>query len=149
MTDPAEAREALAAIRQARESVPGEIINYPLWYDLLYGVICATLIGAQGLPQPWSILALVSSLGGLFWMIHWFRRRYGWWVSGYSPKRARWVAFAMVAVFLALIAVTFAGREFEVWWVSLATAPAAFVVAIVGSRLWMRVWRRELAEAAR
>jgi len=148
MTDPAEAREALAAIRQARESVPGEM-KYPVWYDLIYGAICAALVGGQGIPQPWSSLTLAAALGGLFGIIHWFRRRYGWWVSGYSPKRARWVAFAMVAVFLALIAVTFAGRDFGVWWVPLATAPAAFVVAIVGSRLWMRVWRRELAEAAR
>jgi hypothetical protein len=29
----------------------------------------------------------------------------------------------------------------------LATGSAAFVLSILGGRLWMRVWKRELAEA--
>jgi len=79
-------------------------------------------------------------------MIMWWRTKFGWWVSGYSPKRARWVAFGLLAVFLGLIGLSLYGRLVGPWWLFMVSGALGFVAAIAGSRIWMSVWRRELAE---
>jgi phosphatidylglycerophosphate synthase len=142
------ATEALAAIRAARAGLPGPPAPHA-GFDLLYGTACALLVAAQGLAAPWSMLLLGLALAGLALMVHVWRRRFGWWINGYSPRRARWVAYGMVAVFLALIAASAYGREHGPWWLFLAAGGAGFVAAILGSRLWMRVWRAELAGGVR
>ena len=53
MTQDPNPHEALAAIRAARESVPGPT-GYPVGYDILYGGVCGLLVAGQGMPQPWS-----------------------------------------------------------------------------------------------
>ncbi len=122
--------------------------DYPLGYDLLYGLVCAMLVSAQGLAPPWSMLALGLSLTGLAVMVWSWRRRFGWWIGGYSPRRARWVAYAMGAVYLGLVAMSIYGRQEGPWWLYLVSGAIGFVAAIAGSRIWMRVWRAELAEGA-
>lgn len=142
------ASEALAAIRTARAGIAGPPA-YPLGYDLLYGTACALLVAAQGLQAPYSLLVLALALGGLGLMIAGWRRHFGWWISGYSPRRARWVAVAMVVVFLGLMALSHYGRTDGPWWLYLVSGALGFVAAIAGSRIWMRVWRAELAEPVR
>ena len=148
MTQDPDPHEALAAIRAARADFPASV-DYPFTYDLLYGAACGLLVAAQGMPRPWDFVALALALAGLGLMIVSWRRKFGWWVSGYSPKRARWVAFGLGAVFLGLIGLSMYGRYGGPDWLWLVSGGVGFVAAIVGSRLWMRVWRRELAEAAR
>lgn len=145
MTNP-NPEDALAMIDEARAGAIG-VDTYPLGYDILYGGICALLVAAQGLPQPWPLPALALALCGLAIMISGWRKRFGWWVSGFSPGKARWVAFAMGAVFLGLFAMTIYGREVGPDWLFLVSGALGFVAAIGGSRLWMRVWRKELSEA--
>ena len=145
MTQDPNPHEALAAIQEVRAGMAPPA-DYPIGYDLAYGAVCALLVAGQGLPQPWSVAVLPIALGGLGGLVMWWRKKYGWWVSGYSPKRARWVAFGLVAVFLALICVTIYGRTVGPSWLYLVSGGAAFVAAIAGSRLWLHVWRKELAE---
>ena len=147
MTQDPDPHEALAAIRAARADFPGPV-DYPLGYDLLYGAVCALLVAGQGMPRPWGFIALPLAMAGLVLMIVAWRKRFGWWVSGYSPRRARWVAFGLGAVLLGLIGLSLYGRYGGPDWLWLVSGGLGFVTAIVGSRLWMRVWRRELAEAA-
>lgn len=146
-TDP-HPREALVAIRAARSGVAGSPEPH-LGYDLLYGTSCALLVAAQGLAPPWSLLLLALALAGLGLLVASWRRKFGWWISGYSPPRARWVAIGMVVVFLGLALMAIYGRQHGPWWLHLVAAAAGFVTAILGSRLWMRVWRGELAEGVR
>lgn len=148
MTQDPEPHEALAAIRAARSEFPGEM-NYPIHYDLLYGGACALLVAGQGMPRPWDVIALVMAMAGLVLMIAGWRKRFGWWVSGYSPKRARWVAFALGALLIGLIGLSMYGRYVGPHWLWMVSGGVGFVAAIVGSRLWMRVWRKELSETAR
>lgn len=145
MTQDPDPREALASIQAAREgAIPAA--DYPIGYDLLYGAVCGLLLAGPGLPHPWSIIVLPIALAGLALMITAWRKKYGWWVSGYSPKRARWVAFAMGAVFVGLVLLSLYGRGDGPDWLFLVSGGVGFVSAIVGSRLWLRVWRKELAE---
>lgn len=139
-------KDALAAIKAARAGVPGEM-RYPPTYDLVYGLICGLLVAGQGLPMPWSMIALVIALAGLALIVHWWKKHMGWWVSGYSPKRARWVAIGLATVLIALMGVSLWGKYADIVWIPLATGAAGFVAAIIGGRLWMHVWKRELAEA--
>ena len=144
MTD--DPKDALASIREAREGVTGTLA-YPVGWDIAYGAICGGLVASQGLPVPWSMLVLVFALAGLAICVQWWRNRVGWWVSGYSPKRARWVAFALAAVLVGLMGLSIWGKYAGIVWMPLATGAAGFVLAIVGGRLWMHVWKRELSEA--
>lgn len=145
MTQDQNPQDALASIRAAREGLapPG---NYPFTYDIAYGLICGLLVAAQGMASPWSTLVLVVSMGGLAVLVMWWRKTFGWWVSGYTPKRARWVALGLVAVMIGLMGVSLYGRYVGPSWLFMVSGGLGFVAAIVGGRLWMRVWRKELAE---
>jgi len=121
-------------------------VDYPIGYDVLYGAICASLVAGQGLPTPWSLVVLAFALGGLGLLVASWRNRFKWWVGGYSPRRARWVAVAMAVLFLGLMGLSLYGRFLGPDWLFLVSGAIGFVSAIVGSRLWMHVWRKELSE---
>ncbi|WP_312598940.1 hypothetical protein [Brevundimonas sp.] len=69
--------------------------------------------------------------------------------ASYSPPRARWVAYAMSVLFLGLIGMSLYGRLQGPDWLFLVSGAVGFVSAIIGSRIWMRVWRQELREDVR
>jgi hypothetical protein len=147
MTDPDEARRALESIRDARTSVLQRLENIHWGYDLAYGAVIALLVGGQGLPQPFSILTVPIALGGLAVMVRWWRAKTGIWVSGYTPRRPRWVAFGLAAILIALmLGNLYCSRILHLWWAPLAAGGAAFVLGIVFGRWWMRVYRKELLE---
>ena len=145
MTQDPNPREALASIQAARASLAPPT-DYPVGYDLLYGAICGLLVAGPGAPQPWSFVLLPLAMAGLALMVISWRKTYGWWVSGYSPRRARWVAFGLAAVFVGLILLSLYGRGAGPDWLFLVSGGLGFVAAIAGGRLWMHVWRKELAE---
>jgi len=145
MTQDPTPQEALAAIREARADLAAPA-NYPVGYDLLYGAVCGLLVAGPGAPHPWGVIVLPVAMAGLALMITSWRAKFGWWVNGYSPKRARWVAFGLAAVFLGLVLLSLYGRGSGPDWLFLISGGLGFVLAIAGSRLWMRVWRKELAE---
>ena len=101
------------------------------------------------MPQPWSSICLVVALAGLAFSVHWWRGKYGWWINGYSPKRARWVAIGLAGVLIALMGVSLYGKYVGPDWLFLVSGGVAFVASILGGRVWMAVWRRELAETGR
>ncbi len=145
MNDVNDPREALEAIASARQAVPGNM-QYSVAYDVFYGAWCGLLVAGQGLPSPWSLVALIVGLTGLVISVRLWKRKFGWWISGYSPKRARWVAIAMVAIFLGLMGVSLWSKYAGISWVPLATGVAGFFTAIACGRLWIHVWQRELKE---
>jgi hypothetical protein len=145
MTQDPDPREALAAIQAARTDLAPSG-DYPIVYDLAYGLICGLLVAGQGMPRPWSFIVLPIALFGLAGLVGVWRRKYGWWVSGFSPKNARWVAFALAGVFLALVSLSLYGRYVGPDWLWIVSGVLGFVSAIAFSRIWLSVWRRELAE---
>lgn len=141
--DPA---EALASIKAARAEV-GKTMDYPIAWDFVFGLIIAAMVAGQGLPTQWSTLVLIFSILGLIWMMKWWRDRFGWWVNGYGPRKARWVSFGLAAVLFACMGLSLWTRHFDgPWWAPVAAGGIAFVTSIVFGRWWMAVYRRELAE---
>lgn len=147
MTQDPRPAEALAAIHAAKQGLAPT--HYPIGYDLVYGAVCGLLVAGPGLPQPWSLLILALALAGLVLMARTWRDRMGYWINGYSPRRARWIAIGLATVFIALIGVTLYGKYVGPDWLFLVSGALGFVAAIIGGRLWMRVWRGELAEVGR
>jgi len=145
MTQDQNSHEALASIEAARQGIAAPA-TYSVTYDVAYGLICGLLVAGMGMERPWSVIVLLISLGGLAGLVMWWRNSLGWWVSGYSPKRARWVAIGLVAILIGLMGLSLYGQYVGPWWLFMVSGGLGFVAAIGGGRLWWRVWRKELAE---
>lgn len=148
MNDTPDPAEALAAIKQSRLEMQRKVAAGSWSYDLTYSAICAAMVGAQALDEPMNLLAVGA---GSLWLAILFRRhsdRIGVSVTGMSPRRARWVAIGIGMLFLPLIVAGILLNHFAPSGLVLALGIAglsavAFVVALLGSRLWLRVYRRE------
>lgn len=138
-------QDALASITAARAGIVKDT-RYPLSWDLGYGAICGAMVGGQALPTLWAGLVLVFAMAGLVLATQAWRKEMGYWVNGYSPRRARWVAIGLAVVLIALMGVSLWFRFNGMHWGGLITFALGFTAAVVGGRLWMRTWKAELAE---
>ena len=149
MTNDPTPQEALAQIQAARANLDQEL-KYPFAYDLAYGGVLALMVGGAGFDQPWSSVTLGVSLAGLVLLVRWWRSATGWWVSGFSPPRARWVAIGLMIVIMGLMGLSFWPRFGDgPVWVALVAGALAGLAGIIGGRIWMAVYRKELREVAR
>lgn len=147
MTQDPDPHEALASIRAARAELVRDT-RYPVIWDLGYGAICGSLVASQTLPTAYGAPILVLAIVGLAIYVSLWRSRSGFWIDGFSPRRARWIAIGMMVVLLGLVGLALWFRSQEFWWGALIVFAGGFVTAIIGSRIWMRVWRGELVEDA-
>lgn len=138
-------QDALASITAARAGIAGDM-KYPVGWDIGYGAICGALVGGQALPMPWAGLVFVLAMVGLVLSIKLWRDKVGYWVNGYSPKRARWVAIGLAVLLMALMGLSLWFRFNTLYWGGLLTFALGFIAAFVGGRLWMKTWKAELAE---
>ena len=148
MTEDPTAAEALAAIQRSRRDVQRKVAAGSWRYDLGYSAICAMMVGTQALDMPMSTLGVAV---GVLLLTVLFRReanRLGVSINSMSPRRARWVALGLSLVLLPLMLVAILLNHFATSGVILALGAAAlmaaaFVFCLIGSRLWLRVYRRE------
>lgn len=139
--------EALEAIARSRRAVHDRVTAGGWRYDVIYSAVFAGMVGAQVLDAPFNVVGLTLGVLALSGMFQAETRRIGLHVTGVSPRQARWVAIAMGAVMAAVMLAVVALKY------RTATPPAliaagsmslAFVVALVGSRQWRRVYRAEM-----
>ena len=144
MTQDPTPAEALASIRESGAAVAARMGEKSWTYDLIYSSLLAVMIGAHAFPSPIGVLG--SAFGGLgvALLARKWSERTGVFVSGVSPRRARWVAFGLGVVLVAMIGAVIWGRAQGLWWLPLPLAAAAFLVGLVSSRLWWRVYRAEM-----
>ena len=144
MTQDPNPHEALASIQAARAEVSRDL-DYPLGWDVLYGLLLAVLVAGQGLPQPWSMFTLAGSMVALAFMVRWWRAKVGWWVNGYGPPRARWVAIGMAVILVGLMWLALTPRWHDgPWWAPLLAGGLAWITGGIGGRVWMRAFRKDL-----
>ena len=144
MTEPEQTpAEALEAIRKSRAAVADTVAHNSLTYDLIYSSIAALMVAGQVAPFPLNVVASAGGAVAFAVLARKWAQKIGVFVSGVTPRRARWVAFGLGAVFVVLmLASLWAGRAHH-YWMGLPLGVAAFATAWVGSRLWLRVYRAE------
>lgn len=140
--------EALAAIEASRKAVHDRVATGGWRYDLTYSVIAAGMVAGQAFDNPWNVLA--SSLGvlGLVIIFQLETKRTGLRLTGLSPRWARWVAVGIGLVFAAimigLVVIRRQSPETPVGLIAGVAAVVSFVMALIGSRIWRRVYRAEM-----
>lgn len=138
-------QEALATILKSREQALEKMDYWPWWYDVGYAVACALLVAGQGFPTLVGMICLVAAMAILIAIMRMWQARTGVWVNGYAPRRARWAAFGLAAVMMGLMGLSiWFGRVQDVIWVPLACGAAAAVLAVIGMRVWMRLYRSDV-----
>lgn len=145
--DGAGAMEALASIRETREQALGKMDYWPWWYDAGYAVACALLVAGQGLGTAIGLLCTAVALAVLVIIMRKWQADTGVWVNGYSPKRARWAAFGLAGLLIGLMVVSVVfGRVQGIVWVPLACGAVAAVLGLVGMRVWMALYRKDVKD---
>lgn len=148
MTDPQDPAEALAAIQASRKVVHDRVATGGWRYDLTYSALVAGMVGGQALDTPYNITATTLGLAGLVLIFQAETRRTGLKITGVSPRYARWVAVSIgliaAAVIVGLAVVRRTMPEAPHLLIGGVAAAVAFVVALVGSRVWRRVYRAEM-----
>lgn len=136
--------DALASIRASRTTVADRMV-LPWFYDALYAVGAGGMVASQVLPTPLSTLGIFACVGLLVVYATVWKRKVGVWVSGITPRRARWVAISggLTAAILMIVSMV-CMREFGLWQVPLILGAVTMVAAFFINRLWVRVYRREL-----
>ncbi len=151
MSDPSsdfDPQTALDLVHTARADVAERVNRIGVVYDLAYAALAGGMVAAQALPLPFNTFGIAVGIAGLGLLAQQWAKRTGVWVSGVSPKRARWVAIALGLIMaIAMFGLTYAGRV-GVAWVALPVGAISAVAAYVLSRLWRRVWLREIEAGA-
>ncbi|MDQ3125104.1 MAG: hypothetical protein M3Q74_05800 [Pseudomonadota bacterium] len=140
--------EALAAIAESRKAVHDRVAVGGLRYDLTYAALVAVMVGGQAFGNPFNVSASTLGVLGLVLLFQHEARRTGLSITGVSPRHARWVAIA-IGLFAAaiIVGVTIVRRQSPdtpVVLVAALAGAAAYVLALIGSRIWRRVYRAEM-----
>lgn len=151
MTDPNDATDpaaALAAIQASRRAIHDRVAGKGWRYDLAYSALIAGMVAGQVLEAPFNITASALGVLGLAVIFQAETRRTGLRVTGVSPARARWVAIGlglvMAVVMLGLVWLKRAPGAPSVGVLAAGAGALTFALALIGSRLWRRVYRAEM-----
>ncbi len=145
-----DAAKALASIQRSQADVADRISRGGWGYDLIYSVLLATMVGGFALGMPLSSAVTAVCVSMLLLLATTWAKRNGVWINGTTPPRARWVAIGLGLLQIPLLLVNLiwveARHGVHPWplYVPFLTTVAAFGMALVGSRLWRVVYRREM-----
>lgn len=136
--------ELLASVRQSQTVLADGYSRHSWTYDLIYSALVAVMVGGYGLPLPYPLLVEAVALAGLVVLAKLWARKHGIWISGVTPKRARWAAIGIGAAMLPLFLINvWAARRGDAVLIPYLTGALSFIVALAGSRLWRHLFRRE------
>ncbi len=138
-----EAHAALAAKSTAERQL-AQAAACPPWRHAVFALLMAALVATTALPLALRFGALVLILIGVGFIVQSDRRRTGVFVNGYRRGKTRIVTFAMVAAILPLYAFSARAALAGDTSTPLLLAVVTFVVSVVFSVLWQRVFVREL-----
>lgn len=143
--DPENSGAMLEEIRRSQDAVRNRVAKASWRYQLVYSTFAAVMVGGQVAPMPLNVLASAGSAGVLMLLWRKWSDLTGVSVMGYSPKYARWVAITLGVLIGGLMLLgVYAGRTGHYWW-GAPLAVGGFVLAMVLSSVWMKVY---LAESA-
>lgn len=139
--------EALKSIRDTREQALGKMDHWPWWYDAGYSASCALLVAGQGFGTGIGLACTAIALAILIVIMRRWQAETGIWVNGYTPKRARWAATGLAAILIGLMGVSiWFGRLQDIIWVPFVTGALGAVLGLIGTRIWMRLYRKDVQD---
>lgn len=138
-----DARAALAAKGEAERRL-AQASDCPPWRHAAFALVMAALVASPAVALPLRMAILVGVFVAIVLIVQSDRRRTGMFVSGYRRGRTLLVTLPLLAIDLGLylfsVRAGLDGDEATV----LLLAGAAFLVSLVGSVVWQRVFMREL-----
>ena len=138
-----EASAALDAVASANRSVAAAT-TAPLWRHAAFALVMALLMLSVAAGKPFWVLPWALSMIGMALLYWWDRRQTGMFVNGYRRGRTLPLTIALLVVSLALVVTAGRLNLYGHHELALLTVPAAFVVALVTSLWWERIFLREL-----
>lgn len=139
-----EARAALAAKGDTQRQLAAAAV-YPQWRHAIFGVMMAGLVLVPVLSPGGRIAMLVVLLCAVPLIVHADRERSGMFINGYRRGKTLYVTFALLALELMLIAISFhRAMEFDDRHTAFLLAPLAVAVGWIGGIIWQRVMIAEL-----
>ncbi|MGW2151018.1 hypothetical protein ACWCOT_42395 [Nonomuraea bangladeshensis] len=141
--------DGLSAIAEARAAL-ADRLTAPWWYQPSYGLLLAGCVLAFGFGgTAVRIGSVMLLLAGCAALIHAYRRRTGFWVSGFDAGPAgRWIGAAGAVTVLAVAAAPAlaapAGPRWPVW----CLAVAAFAAIMILGRRFEAALRAQLRAGA-
>jgi hypothetical protein len=138
-----EARAAIEAKQAAEKRLAGAA-DCPPWRHVVFALLMAALVASSAIPLPLRLGALALILIGVAVIVQSDRRRTGMFINGYRRGKTRIVTFAMLVVILPLYAYSARAGLAGDTTTALLLAIPTFVVSLVFSVVWQRVFVREL-----
>ncbi|WP_417495673.1 hypothetical protein [Maricaulis sp.] len=140
---PDDAARAIDAAKQASATSAGKVVA-PIWFDLALSSIIAGMVLVLALPIPFLNLAQLFLFGALGLTVWLYRRRYGVWVSGWRAGKTRLIALSLFVLYLGILGVSlYSFHVLHLFWPMLVGAGVMFILAMIGSRIWMATYRAE------
>ena len=143
MTINEEAQAALAAKKDADRRL-AETVTCPPWRHGVFGLVMGALVATPALPLALRFGAIVLILVAIAAIVQADRRRMGVFVNGYRRGKTLVVSIVMLAAVLALYLVSARAGLAGDHLTPLALGAAAFVLSVIGSVVWQRVFIGEL-----
>ena len=139
-----QARSALAAKATTERQLAAASICPP-WRHALFGLLFGVLVAAPAFDPPIRYAMFAAILCAIPLIMRSDRKRMGMFVNGYRRGKTRRVAFAILAIELAIYALGL-HRSLELGdhRAPLLLAPLAVAVGWIGSLWWQRVFVAEL-----
>lgn len=144
-----DARDALAAVRSGETRFASKA-HWPLRRHATYGLVQAMTVVAIGVPFEVTVVIIVLAMLSAWLVINSDRKRDGFFVNGYSSKRAA-PAMILAAVIAGsgMIALVFTDAAFRWSLISLFVGAFVFVGCTLASLWWEKLYQAELQEAAK
>lgn len=143
------ARDALAAVRNS-EAAFAKKARWPLWRHAAYGFVQAMAVAAIAVPIEWTAVLIVFLMLSLWLIISSDRKRDGFFVSGYSSKRAvPAVILCALSAGAGMATLILTDAVFRWSLIGLAVFAIVFVSCTLASMWWERLYQSELREAAK
>lgn len=147
--DPIEAQAALDSMNAAQREFATSGPKYPLWRHVAFAAVMGAIVLSQAFGPPLQIILFVFAMAAVAWIVTDDRRRYGVFVSGYRRGRTLSVTLLMVLLLLGTMGAEIHARlNDQSLAVKLGIAGSAFVIALVASLLWTRIYDRELQDGS-
>lgn len=138
--------QARAALSAANAKL-AEQAHWPWSRHAAYAAVVGGMVASQGFEAPLSTVLICACTCGIAAIAATDRAKRGVWISGWQGHNTRWVTVVSLVIGIgALFASLWFNHDLHMPWVSFAIAGAVFVVLLLLSKLWERIYRRELLE---